>query len=95
MLFTLLVKGQAYYPIDFVENKGQWEGNFKFRSESGNGALFIEQNGYTILQHHLEDFTQFAEHFHGKHAQEKNDRPQRSFDAQKRVLRSHALKVKF
>ncbi len=95
LLFTLLVKGQAYYPIDFVENKGQWEGNFKFRSESGNGALFIEQNGYTILQHHLEDFTQLAEHFHGKHAQEKNDRPQRSFDAQKRVLRSHALKVKF
>lgn len=95
LLFSLSVKGQSFFPLDFVENKGQWEGNFKFRSESGNGALFIETNGYTILQHHPEDYKKIAEHFHGTFAQENNGQPSRSFEEKKEVLRSHALNVRF
>lgn len=95
LLLTLYVNGQAFYPLDFVENKGQWEGNFIFRSESGNGALFVEKNGYTILQHHPDDYKKIAEHFHGTYAEESNGQPSRSFEKKQNILRSHALRVKF
>jgi gliding motility-associated-like protein len=92
---------QAYFPIDFVENKGQWEGDFRFRSESGNGAMFIETNGFTILQHHPEDFKKVSERFHGHgateaHEKEADGRPYRSIADNGPInVRSHALKVRF
>lgn len=103
LLFFMAVNGQAqsYFPIDFVENKGQWEGQFKFRSESGSGALFIESKGYTILQHHPEDFRKLAENFHGHGATEvhtsvDSGRPYRPLQEKaETIVRSHALKVRF
>lgn len=67
LLFVLINTGksQSYYSLDFVENKGQWDGNFRYRAEAGNGALFIDPKGYTLLQHHPEDFKKLSERFHG------------------------------
>ncbi|HLO82632.1 MAG TPA: PKD domain-containing protein [Chitinophagaceae bacterium] len=99
LAFVSFSKGQSYYSLDFVENKGQWEGNFKYRAEAGNGAFFIDPRGYTILQHQQEDFAKLSEKLHGHGAQEahvddpKNGNPHRDFE--KLVVRSHALKVMF
>lgn len=95
MLFPLQGSAQSFYPLDFTENKGQWEGDFHFKSQSGNGILFIEKNGYTILQHHPEDYKKLSEHIHGSNAKQQDDRPYRPFDAKKQLLRSHALNVTF
>lgn len=95
LLLTLNVSGQSFYPLDFTENKGQWAGDFHFKAESGNGALFIEKDGYTILQHHPGDYRKLTEHIHGSHAKQSDDRVYRSFEPLHQVLRSHALKVKF
>lgn len=64
-VFTNAGLSQSYYSLDFVENKGQWDGNFRYRAEAGNGAFFIDPRGYTILQHHQEDFRKLTERFHG------------------------------
>ncbi|HEX5669052.1 MAG TPA: hypothetical protein VFX73_09630, partial [Chitinophagaceae bacterium] len=99
LAFVSFTKGQSYYSLDFVENKGQWDGNFKFRAEAGNGAFFIDPKGYTILQHHLEDYKKLSERLHGHGAGEshaddpKHQNPRRDFE--KLVVRSHALKVMF
>jgi gliding motility-associated-like protein len=37
--------------IQFIENKGQWDERILFRGEVSNGAFFIQENGYTVLQH--------------------------------------------
>jgi hypothetical protein len=99
LAFVSFSKGQSYYSLDFVENKGQWDGNFKYRAEVGNGAFFIDSKGYTVLQHQQEDFEKLYERLHGHSSREahandpKHDNPHREFD--KLVLRSHALKVVF
>jgi gliding motility-associated-like protein len=91
-------KTQSYYSLDFVENKGQWDGGFKFKADAGSGALYIDKQGYTIVQNNPEDFRRMQERLHG-HSEVSNDElnkfkdnPRRSFDI---TLRSHALKVRF
>jgi gliding motility-associated-like protein len=97
--FAFASEGQSYYSLDFVENKGQWDGNFKYRAEVGNGAFFIDSKGYTVLQHHQDDFKKLYEKLHGhssgeSHANDpKHENPHREFD--QLALRSHALKVVF
>lgn len=94
--------GQSYYSLDFVENKGQWAGNFKYRAEVGNGVLFIDASGYTILQHHPEDYRRLSErwHSHGPEETEVNPKnpdlkPPTGSPSQKLTVRSHALQVVF
>ncbi len=99
LAFVSFSKGQSYYSLDFVENKGQWDGNFKFRAEAGNGAFFIDPKGYTILQHHLEDFKKLSEKLHGHGAR----KPTQMIlnirilivNSRNWLFRSHALKVMF
>lgn len=63
---------QSFYALDFTENKGQWSGNFNFRAEAGNGAFFLEKQGFTILQHHPDDFKKINEFMHGGHSGDNN-----------------------
>ncbi len=110
VIFINSGKTQSYYPLDFVENKGQWDGAFKYRAEAGNGAFFIDSKGYTILQHHPEDFKKLSEKLHGHGNQTATELP--GFGATTRdpqrpdqhgaahesaniVVRSHALRVVF
>ncbi|MGZ3950452.1 MAG: DUF7948 domain-containing protein [Flavisolibacter sp.] len=61
--------------IEFVENKGQWDGHVKFMGQLSNGAFFVEQNGYTVVQHNGQDLERVHEATHnqmldGKHLQD-------------------------
>lgn len=58
-----LVNAQAY----FVENKGQWEGDFSSKLELKSGAVFFKSSGYRFLiieNEHKHDH----DHAHGKRA---------------------------
>lgn len=96
-LLCVSVQAQSYYSLDFVENKGQWEGGFAYKADAGSGSLFIDRQGYTMVQHHPEDLKAVQERLHGHGATEqqfanKKDQPYRGFGD---VLRSHALRVRF
>jgi hypothetical protein len=63
-------QAQSFYALDFVENKGQWQGDFRFKTVAGNGTLFISNQGYTVLKNNPEDFSAVMEYIHG-HEDEK------------------------
>jgi hypothetical protein len=59
------VHSQSFYALDFIENKGQWNGDFRFKTVVGNGTLFINNQGYTLLKNNPEDFSSIMEYIHG------------------------------
>ena len=35
--------------LEFVANKGQWEGPFLYKAATGNGQVFLERNTFTYV----------------------------------------------
>lgn len=68
LFISLLLTGRALAQnaLDFVENKGQWESVVKFKGDLSNGAFFLRQTGFTVLQHNISDLAKLAEAAHGK-----------------------------
>lgn len=52
--------------IEFTENKGQWEDGFQYRAELGNVAIFLHGDGFTLLQHHSDDYGRLTRYLHGE-----------------------------
>ena len=50
---TLLLSAQG--AIEFVQNKGQWNSQVKYRGRVSNGYFFIREKGFTIVQQHPDD----------------------------------------
>jgi len=76
--------------FQFIENKGQWEKQIDFKTEMKAGAFFIEKNGFTILQHNLEELEKLSGHSHDASAKENT-----SLGSNAVTLHSHAIKVHF
>lgn len=36
-------------PIDFIENKGQWNSPFLYKAETGKGDVYLQPNGFTYI----------------------------------------------
>ena len=75
--------------IQFVENKGQWDKKVRFMGQVSNGAFFVHDNGFTVLQHRSDDLQRIHEALHdrtidGKPAQ-----------GQTLGLHSHSYRVDF
>lgn len=84
------IVAQNYDNIEFVENKGQWDSRVKFKGDVNAGSVFIRSSGFTILQHNQQDFEAVQSMMHGSHGE-----TQRSANAGKVTLRSHAWNVDF
>lgn len=54
LLFTLRISAQSNF--EFVENKGQWEEQIRYKGELSNGAFFLQKKGFTVLLHHPADW---------------------------------------
>ncbi|MDB5247998.1 MAG: hypothetical protein JWQ40_2392 [Segetibacter sp.] len=54
-----------YANLEFIENKGQWDASVKFKGLINNGAFFLKQKGFRVLQSKAEDLEQMADYFHG------------------------------
>jgi gliding motility-associated-like protein len=98
-------------PLEFVENKGQWETPVKFKGEMNNGAFFLRSTGYTVLQHNSEDLRRIGQIMHRDgptHHQHTKASSAKSVDQeggpegggggpqnQNLILRSHAYEMDF
>ena len=67
-----LVEAQSYYALDFIENQGQWKESFNYKSTIGDGTVFIQPQGYTILKNDPSDFKAVMEYMHGHSPEKKN-----------------------
>lgn len=77
-----------YGILEFIENKGQWNNEIKFKSEVASGTFFIRTGGFTVLQHNSQDLQKLQDITHG-HLLNSTDKSS-SF-----TLHSHAYKVDF
>jgi hypothetical protein len=59
---------QDYGAVEFVENKGQWDGQVRFAAKAAAGGVFLHNNGFTILQHHPRDWETITEIVHKQQA---------------------------
>ena len=82
--------GFIYAQYEFIENRGQWENNIKFKTELQNGAIFIENN---CLTYNFIENTH--DHGHGhEHEITKNGKDPHNPNLPK-ILHGHAYKVNF
>lgn len=68
----------------FIENKGQWNKQVMYKTPLRNGAFFLRQNGFTVVQHQSDDLKSLTEAAH--HNTERTTIT---------ALRSHAYEVDF
>ena len=89
-LFILLLSQShlVFAQMEFVENKGQWNNQIKFKGEFKTGAFFLQNNGFTVVLNRAEDVQKKAILKHGAHLSKINLNPSDSFH-------SHAYKVNF
>ena len=51
--------------IEFIENKGQWDERVRYMGDVSNGAFFIRNGGFTVLQHNPADMQRLSQFKHG------------------------------
>ncbi len=88
-LCTLASFGQ-YGAIEFVENKGQWPKDIRYKGDVPVGSFIINESGFTVLQHHPKDMERIAELQHGHSVSKTNIK-----SAGTPNVRSHSYKVDF
>ena len=61
-------QAQAYYdnsPLSFTENKGQWTGDFLYKTDMGGGVAFIKRTGFMFVLQNKDDRNKLIERIHG------------------------------
>ncbi|MEI8279994.1 MAG: hypothetical protein WCG87_09540, partial [Bacteroidota bacterium] len=48
-LFTIATASYAQSPIEFIENRGQWDGPFRYKAMTGKSDIFLQNDGITYL----------------------------------------------
>ncbi len=98
----------SYSNLEFIENKGQWDGRISFKADIGNGSFFLQKNGFTVLLHDPKDLEKVFGNGHkhinqnGPHAKSAGS-PLSSIksanggqiSAPEGVIHSHAYSVQF
>jgi gliding motility-associated-like protein len=102
LLIALLTSNKAifcqYANLEFIQNKGQWDEKVKFKGVMTNGAFFLEDNGFKVVQHKNEDLQKLSEIMHASSFESSNTAasaravvpPKNSV-----VVHSHAYNVQF
>jgi gliding motility-associated-like protein len=91
LLVTFFVTGNLFAQVQFIENKGQWDSQVKFKSSAGSGSFYLTENGFTVAQYNPDDLENITIKQH--EATSVNGAPQRKFADLK--VRSNAYSVKF
>ncbi|HEY1114923.1 MAG TPA: hypothetical protein VGE66_15240, partial [Chitinophagaceae bacterium] len=91
---VLSVFSQTTDVVQFVENKGQWDSRVRYMAQVPGGAVFVQSSGFSIVQHHPEDYQVLEDMVHG-HEDPRHDGKQGVERRQRLVLRSHAYRVHF
>ena len=51
--------------LQFIENKGQWNSNVKYKAEIGSASVFLEAAGYRTLVNNEAEWKAIAERISG------------------------------
>jgi len=73
----------------FIENKGQWDNRILYQSEYANHAIFIEQDGFRLLDFDSAGWKELFQHGH------LTENKRFKSKSQKEKLKYHVLKLKF
>ncbi|MEP7144731.1 MAG: hypothetical protein ABI707_17745, partial [Ferruginibacter sp.] len=101
LMFIFGVATPSVAQLQFIENKGQWDSKVNFKADIQTGAFFIEQKGFTVLQHNTADLEKLASLAHNHLPSESaagntNTGERRSIPPnQNFTLHSHAYRVSF
>lgn len=57
--------GPLNTPLEFVENKGQWNTDFRYRAALGGASVFLRDNGFRVLLMHPGDMAKLEAFRHG------------------------------
>jgi gliding motility-associated-like protein len=79
--FLILSILQSQNRFSFIENKGQWDGDFLFKTDIPGGVMFLENHGIT---YHLVDWSEW----HNSHGKDFTL-------GQSPLLKGHAVKINF
>jgi gliding motility-associated-like protein len=92
VISSLATSAQAY--LEFVENKGQWKGDIKFKGQMANGAFALQPSGYKVLLNNMDDIKAMNSYFH---PHDIGNTAKKILPAEKDqfIVRSHVYAVKF
>ncbi|MCW3463349.1 DUF7948 domain-containing protein [Chitinophaga nivalis] len=54
-----------YTPLNFIENKGQWEKEVLYKTELNGASIYLKNTGFTFLMYSLDDVNALNEYIHG------------------------------
>ena len=99
LCITGVIKLTAQGPsiFEFTENRGQWDKQVKFKGDLPTGNFFLNNNGFTVVQHNVTDLQQARDHHEMLSS---NNIPAKKNSRQPAIpafhsIRSHAYKVQF
>jgi len=102
MLVWVLVSTNAFSQnyLEFIENKGQWDKNIRYKGDMTTGSFLLQDNGYRVVLYNKEDLTRIGEsvHAHGmKEAGQKETLATVQVPKQEepQALRGHAYEMRF
>ena len=87
-LLVTFVAQHAHAQMQFIQNKGQWDSKVEYRADFGGGSFYLENQGFTVALHNLNDLKNLSEQMHGHNV---NDATM----GQTVIVNSHAYKVNF
>ncbi|HSU48963.1 MAG TPA: hypothetical protein VLJ41_00145, partial [Segetibacter sp.] len=97
ILCSSLVSFSQNSNLEFVENKGQWENEVKFKGVLNNGAFFLQEKGFSVVQHKAEDleYLQQSNHATVNYTKRVSAKTAVSSPDDKLIIHSHSYNVKF
>ena len=95
--------------LEFIENKGQWDKQVKFKGDVGSGAFLLQSTGYRVALYNKNDLSRIREAMHPGHPATQNpqnkvnavskavlaDDPGSSSTATGSTLRGHIYEMRF
>lgn len=66
LTFSLLIGSiSGIAQVGFIENKGQFNALSQFEVEVGSKRIYLQNDGFTLLLHNAEQWSEIVERFHG------------------------------
>ncbi|MGI8634603.1 MAG: PKD domain-containing protein, partial [Segetibacter sp.] len=83
--------------LEFVENKGQWENEIKFKGVLNNGAFFLQEKGFSVVQHKAEDlaYLQQSNHATVNYTKKVATKTAVPSEDDRMIIHSHSYNVQF
>ena len=52
--------------VEFIKNKGQWSGDFLYRSNTATGDIYLQQSGFTYVVGRADNAAKLEAFHHGR-----------------------------